>query len=193
MNYRKLRKILSGTESINTERLVIKNLSLDDADAMYNYAKDPEVSKYLLWGPHINREETRGYLEALQKRYKKGLYGDWGVYIKDGMQLIGTCGYAYIDTQTESCEIGYVLSPEYQNKGYMTEAVKAVLQFTFDEIKARSANLRIMQENKRSEALAKRVGFKLNYIGENEINVKHIDRTLLHYRMTREEYYRLYS
>lgn len=193
MFYRKLRKILSGFEKLETERLVIKNLCPDDAKDMYEYSRDPRVSKYLLWSPHLNLAESQGVIESLCKRYKKGLYGDWGVYLKSEGKLIGTVGYSHIDSNIDSCEIGYVLSPKYHGNGYMTEAVTAMLHLTFEQLKANSARLRIMDENQRSRLLAERLGFRLEYVCENEIFVKDKHRTLAHYIMTREEYISQYS
>lgn len=188
MRYRKLRRLLSGMDGIKTERLTIKDLSPSDAPALNAYASLPIVSEYLLWSPHLNLAETEGYIEFLCKRYRKGLYADWGVFITESNTLIGTCGYSHIDPDAQECEIGYVMSPEYWGHGYMSEAVDSVLSLTFREIGASCAKLRIMKENVRSEALAKRLGFRLDYVCEDEITVKGLKRTLLHYVMTREEY-----
>ncbi len=193
MFYRKLRKILSGFEKLDTKRLFIKNLCPDDVYDMYEYSRDPIVSEYLLWSPHLNPAETEGVIEHICKRYKKGLYGDWGIYLKDTGKLIGTVGYAYIDSNVDSCEIGYVLSPRYWKCGYMTEAMTALLALTFEQLKANSAVLRIMTENSRSKRLAEKLGFRLNYTCENEISVKGVKRTIDHYVMTREDYRRLYQ
>ena len=175
---------------IETERLIIKYIEERDVNDMYEYASLDEVCEYLLWSPHINSDVTRGYIEHLQKRYIRGLYADWAITLKDSGKMIGTCGYASIDSWNSVCEIGYVLSPTYQGCGYMTEAVNAVLSLTFDTIGMNKAVLRIINENARSKKLAERVGFRFDRVVWSEMEIKDVMRDIAHYEMTDEEYKR---
>ncbi len=188
MTERKLRKTLLDSIPIETDRLMLRYIERDDARDMYEYASLPEVCEYLLWSPHINIAATEGYIEFLQKRYLRGLYGDWAVVHKENGKMIGTCGFAAVDTSTKSCEIGYVLSPKYRGKGYMTEAVKAVLELSFEQLGLLTANLRIITENIPSIRLAERVGFNLDRVGHSEMEIKGIMRDIAHYSMSKDEY-----
>ncbi len=184
MTGRKMRKTLLSSIPLETERLVIRYIGTDDAYDMFEYASVPEVTEYLLWEPHVNLEATEGYIEFLQKRYKKGLYADWALELKENRKMIGTCGYAMINSREKKCEIGYVLSPEYRKQGYMTEAVKAILDLTFEKLQLESASLRIISENTDSVKLAKRMGFSFEY--ESEMEIKEVIRKVSHYVITRE-------
>lgn len=186
MTGRKMRKTLLSSIPIETERLIIRYINIYDAYDMFEYASIPEVTEYLLWDPHVNLEATEGYIEFLQKRYSKGLYADWALELKENKKMIGTCGYAMINSHEKKCEIGYVLSPEYRKQGFMTEAVKAVLDLTFEKLQLESASLRIISENTDSVKLAKRMGFSFDY--ESEMEIKEIIRNVSHYVMTRDEY-----
>ena len=184
----KLRRTLLNSVPIETERLMLRNIAPCDANDMYEYASMPEVTKYLLWTPHINIDATKGYIDFLQTRYKRGLYADWAVILKETGKMIGTCGYANIDSGANVCEIGYVLSPYYRKQGYMAEAVNAVLKLSFEVLGFDSVNLRIMDGNNDSVRLAARLGFKLTDICVNELNVKGTPRTIRHYSLTAPEY-----
>lgn len=186
MTGRKMRKTLLSSIPLETERLIIRYIGTDDAYDMFEYASVPEVTEYLLWDPHVNLEATEGYIEFLQKRYKKGLYGDWALELKENRKMIGTCGYAMINSREKKCEIGYVLSPEYRKHGYMTEAVKAILDLTFEKLQFESASLRIISENIDSVKLAKRMGFSFEH--EFEMEIKGAIRKVSHYVITRGEY-----
>ena len=190
MTQRGLRKILQKSIPIETERLILRYIEPNDAYDMFEYASIPEVCEYLLWSPHINVAATSGYIEFLQKRYVKGLFGDWAVVLKEENKMIGTCGFANIDSNMNQCEIGYVLSPKYRRKGYMTEAVEAVLQLSFEKLGMLNAKLRIIEQNQDSIRLAKRVGFKLDTIIENEMEIKGAMRNIAHYSMSKAEYER---
>lgn len=188
MTERKLRKLLVNAVPIETERLVIRKINLDDAHDMYEYSSLDDVCEFLLWSPHINITVTEGYIEFLQKRYLRGLFADWAIVLKQNGKMIGTCGYAAVDKTNSICEIGYVLSPKYQKQGYMTEAVKALLELTFSVLNLEIASLRIINENEPSKRLAERLGFKLDSIKYNELEIKGIYRDIAHYRLSREEY-----
>lgn len=190
MTERKIRKLLLKSIPIETERLVLRHIKSDDACDMFEYASKSEVCEYLLWSPHINLQATEGYIEFLQKRYMKGLYGDWAIEHKQDRKMIGTCGYASVDSYLSTCEIGYVLSPNYRGQGYMTEAVKAVLELTFDILGLENATLRIINENKASKKLAEDVGFTLERIEYKEMEIKGEYRDIAHYLMTKSEYER---
>ena len=188
MKDRKIRKLLKRVLPIETERLLIRFVDIDDAYDMYEYASRPEVSKYLLWSPHLNLSATEGYIESLIRRNLKGLYCDWAIELKETEKMIGTCGYAMIDVSSDIYEIGYVLSPDYQGKGYMTEALNAMLKLNFETLELPSAKLRIINENEPSKRLAERVGFSLERIGYSEMEIKDVLCDIAHYSMSKEYY-----
>lgn len=193
MNERSVRKKLMKSLPLETKRLLVREPELSDTDDMYAYASLPEVCRYLLWEPHINRLQTEGYIESLQKRCRRGLYCDWAVAKKSDGRMIGTCGFAYIDSENEWCEIGYVLAPWEQGKGYMTEALSAVTALAFETLGLCEARLRIIAENTPSRRLAERVGYGLERVCENEMEIKGVLRSIAHYRLTREQYLAAHS
>ncbi len=188
MNNMNFRRVFRDLPTLETDRLLLKKISVSDAEDMYSYASLNSVTRFLLWYPHLNIEDTRGYIEFLNRQYKKGTYADWGVFLKSENRLIGTTGFADFDFENNSGEVGYVLNPAYQGKGYMTEAVKAILGVAFDRIGLNKVNLRIMEENKASIRLAERSGFAFEKIGEEPLNVKGVDRTILYYALTKEKW-----
>ena len=107
--------------------------------------------------------------------------------------MIGTCGFAYIDSENEWCEIGYVLAPWEQGKGYMTEALSAVTALAFETLGLCEARLRIIAENIPSRRLAERVGCGLERVCENEMEIKGVLRSIAHYRLTLEQYLAAHS
>ena len=188
MTQRKIRKLLLSSLPFETERLIIRHVNSDDAEDMYEYSSIPEVSEFLLWSPHLNIETTKGSISSLQARYLKGLYGDWAIELKENGKMIGTCGYARLDLKEKNCEIGYVLSPFFRNKGYMSEAVDAMLHLTFDVMGLEKATLRIIRENSRSISLAEKKGFALE--STVYLEIKGEVREVLHYTLKKDEYQR---
>ncbi len=123
----------TGPVRIETERLILRPTSMDDAEQMFsNWASDPEVTKYLYWQPHADIEVTRGILAEWDQKNAQPDYSHWGLEIKATGQLIGAGGsVSAINERHRSAEIGYCLSRAHWGRGYMTEAVSEMIRHLF--------------------------------------------------------------
>ena len=151
-------KIFSNIPTIYTERLSLRAMHPIDAEDMFDYAKRPEVTKYLLWREHESISFTRDYLIYVGRRYALGDFYDWAIIDRESRKMIGTCGFTKIDTANNSAEIGYVLNPDFHRRGFGSEAVKRILKFGFEELKLNRIEARFMQGNEASLALMRSVG-----------------------------------
>ena len=86
-------KIFSRIPEIETERLVLRKMKPSDSEAMFDYAKRSDVTKYLTWYPHKSENYTRQYLEYISRHYAIGDFYDWAVVDKESKKMIGTCGF----------------------------------------------------------------------------------------------------
>jgi ribosomal-protein-alanine N-acetyltransferase len=187
---RKQRKLLKKAIPFETDRLIIRSVEKKDVYDMYEYASLHEVCEFLLWSPHININATEGYIESLMKRSARGLYCDWAIELKEQSKMIGTCGYASMNSNENTCEIGYVLSPTYQGNGYMTEALNKLIKITFEDLGISKATLRIINENVRSKRLAEKLGFSLIEVVISDMVIKDISRDIAYYSMTDDYYFK---
>lgn len=172
-------------KALETERLTLRRITKKDAADMYEYAKNPDVSKYLTWSAHESLSYTSGYIRFLQKKYRKGEFFDWGVEIKDTGKFIGTCGFTYIDFQNKKAEIGYVLNPKYHNCGYATECVSRVIEYAFEDLGLHRIEARIMDGNIASERVIKKSGFSEEGTAADEMFIKNAYKTIHHYALIR--------
>ena len=117
--------------NINTNRLTLRRFVLNDAQAMFdNWASDPEVTKYLTWDTHPNVEVTKQIVKEWVKQYDDPKTVRFAITLKDSGELIGGIDVVkYVDCVPE---IGYCLSKKYWNKGYMSEACKAFVNYLFE-------------------------------------------------------------
>lgn len=155
-----MKKVFSHPPKLESERLLLRKISLSDVEDMYEYASVPEVTEYLLWSPHPDRKYTKEYLKFIQTKYAEGKFFDWAIVRKSDGKMIGTCGFTSFVPSMETGEIGYVLNPSFRGLGYMTEAVKCVLQFGFESLHLHRIEARFMQENINSKRLTERVGMQ---------------------------------
>lgn len=185
---RKYRRLFSDLPLFETRRLLLRKITPEDLYDMYEYACEEKVSRFLLWSPHLNIAESRGHIEFLQKQYRKGCCTDWGVALKDSNKLIGTCGFAAVDTHNNKAEIGYVLSPHYWGQGYMREAVRAVMEIGFERLGLNRIEARILEGNTASEKLATDVGMKYEGTLRNALFIKGVYKTFSYYAITDSDY-----
>ncbi len=124
-----------GTNIIETERLELRKFKPGDSENMFNnWAKDPENVKYLQWQAHPDINETRKILSEWVKNYKNKNYYQWCVTLKGTDEALGSIGIVELLEDKECCTIGYVLSKKYWNRGIMTEALKAVIDYLFTKV-----------------------------------------------------------
>lgn len=116
-------------KDIETERLILRDASVDDAEDMFEYAKLEEVTKYLSWKPHLSVKDSEKILEMLSKEAKeKDSYALKAIVLKENDKMIGTIDARIFGDGLKDAEFGYCLNPKYWNKGYMSEALKAFIQ-----------------------------------------------------------------
>lgn len=123
-----------GTPAFETERLVCRTLTLDDAGDVFNYARQAEVARYVAWDAHKSIDDSINFINWTINRIDRDESGDWGLEYKDTGRIIGAMGFVSYDAQNFCSGIGYVLSKEYWGKGLMTEAVKKLIRFGFEEM-----------------------------------------------------------
>ena len=134
-------------------------MRLDDAGAMFAYASDPEVTRYVLWDTHRSIVDSESFLSFAMEGYERGDFGGWGVVLKDSGAFVGTCGMdgGYAPEHARA-EIGYVLSREHWGKGLMPEAARAVIRFGFERMSLNRVEARCIAENTASARVMEKAG-----------------------------------
>lgn len=115
-------------EQIKTQRLILRALTEDDADAIYALRSDPLTFKYVDIKPYETIERANRFIKAVKKDIdlKEALF--WGIEHRDEQVVIGTvCVWNYNENHTQA-ELGYELNSKYYGQGYMHEAITGVLE-----------------------------------------------------------------
>ena len=178
MNKEKLYGIFSNIPTLRTERLTLRAMHPIDAEDMYDYARSEEVTRFLLWSPHPSLSYTKDYLRYVHNRYALGDFYDWAIIDRESRRMIGTCGFARIDTENDSAELGYVLNPDFCGKGYALEAAREVVRFGFEQLGLNRIGARFMEGNERSLNLMKKLGMSFEGYQRDAIFVKGAYRTV---------------
>lgn len=151
-------KLFRNIPQLETRRLVLRRITREDRDDMFEYASLPCVTEYLLWDAHPDRRYTARYLSYLQSRYRAGDFYDWAVTDRVSGKMIGSCGFADIDFQNDSAEAGYVINPNYSGHGVATEALVEVIRFGFENLGLNRIEARFMLGNNASLRVMQKAG-----------------------------------
>lgn len=123
-----------GTVTIETPRLILRQARIEDAEPMFrNWANDSDVTKYLTWPPHGNVEVTKQLLVSWVESYEKDNYYQWMIVLKDTNEPIGSIMASTVG-RAQSAHIGYCIGKAWWHQGIMSEALKAVMDYLFDEV-----------------------------------------------------------
>ncbi len=125
----------AGTQKIETQRLILRRFTIHDTiDMYYKWASDPEVTKYLTWPAHSSIKVTRSVLAEWVDNYADGGFFNWAIEYKETGKAIGNISVVKLNEETEAADIGYCMSRAYWGKGFMAEALKAVVDYLFDVV-----------------------------------------------------------
>ncbi len=171
-------KIFSNIPTMSTDRLVLRKISIDDVDDMYEYSKNSDVTKYLTWSPHPDMTYTLEYVNYLQSRYRSGDFYDWAVVLKDTGKMIGTCGFTRFDYANNAAEIGYVLNMAYHGHGIATEAVNKVLECGFSKLCLNRIEGKYMVENAASRRVMEKCSMTFEGVRREGMLIKGIYRNV---------------
>ncbi len=150
-----------GTVTLETERLILRRFTMDDAEPMFrNWASDPEVTKYLTWPTHkhvdISHEVIKNWLSGYESESKY----NWAVELKSLHEPIGSIAAVKVEDNTNLVHIGYCIGKPWWHKGYTSEALTRLVRFFFEEVGANRVEARFDPRNPNSGKVMAKAGLK---------------------------------
>ena len=179
--------VFSNFPTLETERLILRKLRLEDAKDLFEYASDKEVTKYVTWEPHKSIEDSINLIKFTHERYEKREGIIWGIVCKENKKVIGTCDISPV-TKHFRAEIAYALSRDYWGKGIMTEAVKEAIKFGFEKTNLNRIYAFSFPENVGSYTVMEKVGMKYEGLIREYMYIKGKFQDLKLYSILKREY-----
>ena len=160
MNYKINDKCFDIFPRLETERLLLEEITIGDAQDLYEIRSDPKVMKYFDREMHKKIDDTLEMIEEIKKSFKEKNGITWIMKEKDSKKVIGYLGFWRLIRDKVRGEIGYALKPEYWNKGFMKESLIKIIEFGFNEFGLHSIEANVNPENINSIKLLESIGFK---------------------------------
>ncbi|MQR94574.1 GNAT family N-acetyltransferase [Fictibacillus phosphorivorans] len=144
---------------IETDRLILRKVTLDDAKEMFDYLSDSEVVKHMGIAPYQTVEAVHEEVEWYHSILKEQTGIRWGITLKNSDKVIGSCGFLNRNGKHFRTEVGFELNKEYWGKGVAREALEAVVTFGFKHMKLERIEALIEPGNISSQNLVEKIGF----------------------------------
>ena len=173
---------------IDTERLHLREYKTSDLKDVHEYGVDPQVCKYLTWGPN-GEKETRDFIRKSieDSKDKPRFHYQFAIVLRETNKVIGGAGLILTPADHRQAEIGYVLNRAFWGNGYMTEAVRALITYGFEQLKLHRIIAKCDPQNKDSERIMQKCHMRREAHCMKDQCIKGIWRDTLIYAILSDE------
>ncbi len=174
-----------GTKTINTKRLTLRKITVEDTEDFFKMCSKPSVSKYVTWNTHKNIEITRAVVENWVNSYNRDRYL-WAIEYNG--KVIGNIDVVRLTDG--NAELGWMLDKPYWNREIMTEAASAVRDYLFNRVNIDALECAHVDKNIGSGRVMQKIGmiFSEYRTFDDESKPKLSGQKLAVYTLTREEW-----
>ena len=147
--------------TLTTPRLTLRPFTDADAEPLFEHARNPNVTRFTLWDAHQSVEETLMFVrDYALLRYREGVAEPYAITIRPDPRPVGACGCFWAAQPHQTMELGYWLAEPLWGNGYVVEACRAVLAFTFAEYGPERVQARVLAGNEASARVLAKLGFR---------------------------------
>ena len=185
--------VLAEWPTLETERLILRPFRVEDAADLFEYASDPEVTRFLVIETHRSLDDTHAFLEMVLSRPTDSNIMAFGVVLKESGKLIGHCTIFSVDARGERsgrAEVGYAINPAYRGRGLAPEALRAVIELGFGTLGVNRIAALAMLDNPASASVMEKVGMQYEGILREYMLIKGRYYDLKVYSILRREWSR---
>lgn len=146
---------------LSTQRLTLRQLSFEDKKAIFRLRSNKDINQFIERETPKNLNQAEGFIQTCLDEFENENRVFWAMISDDYNQLIGTIVFHKIDLENNYAEIGYEMNPDYQEEGYMSEAMKTVLDFGKNSMDLKTIEAYTHHNNTASIALLEKHNFVL--------------------------------
>jgi ribosomal-protein-alanine N-acetyltransferase len=154
---------------LKSSKIILRKITEDDTDNIFELRSNPQTMRFIPRPLATTKQDAVDLITLMNDKIIANTDINWAITLPDNDDLIGIIGHYRIDHENFRSEIGYILNPNFHNKGIVTAAIKLVLQYGFINLQLHSVEARINPNNFASEKVLLKNGFiKEAHLIENE-------------------------
>ena len=150
---------------LETDRLILREMKLSDAEALFEMDSNPMVHQYLWNKPLTDISEVHSYIKLVRAQYLQNNIGRFVVILKETNELMGWAGLKFntemVNNKSNFYDIGYRLNEKFWGKGYASEASYAWMDYGFKVMKIKIMEAAAHTENIASNIILQKIGLKM--------------------------------
>lgn len=173
---------------LETERLILRKVTMRDAEDMFAYTSDQDVARYVTWDTHRTMEDSKEFIRFIEQQYDNAAIAPWGIEYKENGRMIGTIDFVLWQPNHQMAELGYALSKGYWGRGLMSEAANELLRFGFAEMDLVRVQARCFTENIGSQRVMEKIGMTYEGMQRKGMKVKGVHWDIKTYAIIKEDY-----
>ncbi|MHA2100450.1 MAG: GNAT family N-acetyltransferase [Candidatus Kariarchaeaceae archaeon] len=158
---------------IETERLILREITKGDREAMFHNYSDIDVAKWFFENPLKKIEEVDEVMKYFSLAFERRNGLTWAIEIKDNHRYVGTCGFEKLEINHYG-DIGFDLAKEYWRRGIMSEALSAMIHYGFEVLGLLSITAHTYSNNLPARQLLEKLDFKINIVKEDQNETHYI-------------------
>lgn len=148
------------TPKLETERLILRPIKNEDADAIFNcWMQDEDVSRYMYWKATKDIKEVQNFVRFELSNLENDKWYRWIILLKQTDEIIGTC-FIYYNDDEDNWDISYNLGKKFWRNGYISEAMQRVMEYAIDELMIKECIAIHALENPESGRVIQKLGFE---------------------------------
>jgi ribosomal-protein-alanine N-acetyltransferase len=145
---------------LHTNRLTLREIQLSDAEAIFGMRASGRVNQFIPRPNMLEKESAIELVERTNLAFQNKQAIGWAGILRNGNEIVGTCGFNQIDYTNLRAEIGGELSVDYWGKNVAIEAVSAIIEFGFNKLNLHSIEAKVSHENRGAIFLMEKLGFE---------------------------------
>lgn len=146
--------------ALETERLLLRPLAIEDVPDMFAYTSAPESFQFLRRSFHTSEDEDRAFIQSVLEGYRQHREFVWGICFQRKNRLIGSCRLFDLRPDEGCCEVSYLIHPTFQGRRIASESLHRMIRYAFEELGLERVYARCATANKASEQVMRNCGMK---------------------------------
>jgi len=181
-------EIFGDLPELETARLRLVKAGPQFAWDLFQFASDPEATRYMTWATSTQLEQVDQVISYLMALYEEGEVAPWLIQEKATLQVIGMTGFNWWNPRHARAEISYALARPFWGQGFATEAVVAVLHFGFTQMELHRVEALVHPANLPSRRLLERLGMTLEGTLREAVSLRGVPTDHAMYSLLRKEW-----
>ncbi len=184
-----LQDLFSVFPIIESGRLILRQVTPEDAPDFFACQSDPDVFRYAGRSEETSLESARHMLNILFKRHQEQTMLSSAIVLKENLRFIGRFQMEEWSDENHRAAVGYLLGKQYWGKGYATEALRAVITYLFEQTTVNRIDTFAWSENIASTRVMEKAGMRFEGLARQKRFAKGAFRDLKSYAILREDFF----